>query len=84
MEYLVGIIVALVAGLLYYKGKSEKSAADASLAETRGKDSELEKQQGKVEEEISEIDRAIADIREERKKRRDSKTKEERASEWEN
>ncbi len=83
MEYIVGLIIALAGGLLYYKSRADKASSDAALAETRGRDRELADQQREVERSISEMDAAIADIREERKKRREAQTDEERAREWE-
>jgi len=67
MEIIIGIIVALFGGLLFFKKKADKSAVEAKLAETKGRDKELEMTQDELEASIKEIDNNLDRINEERK-----------------
>lgn len=82
MEYVVGLIAALVAGLLYYRGQAIKSKIDSSLAENRGRDKELVQQENEVKKAISEIDAQIEEIKKQRKEIRQELTEQERADKW--
>lgn len=56
MEIIIGIIMALVGGLFFYKKKADKAAVDGKLAKTKGQDQELELKQEDLERMIAEID----------------------------
>ncbi len=68
MEYLIGIIVALLGGLLFYKKKADKNAVDSKLAETKGRDAELQVSQEEVAEAIKELDKGIKQMAKEKAK----------------
>ena len=70
MEIIAGIIVALLGGLFFFKKKADKAAVDSKLAETRGRDQELEISENELEAAIAEIDENLTKIKEERDKRR--------------
>lgn len=53
---LLGVLFLILAGLFYYKDKAEAKAAEAELAEMRGRDAELKKQQDEIKSEITEIE----------------------------
>ena len=87
MEYLIGIIVALVGGIFYYANKSDKALADKCIAETKGRDRELAERQAEVEQAIKDLDDGIQKMNEERKaqaNKYESKTLKERADEARN
>lgn len=66
MEYLLGIIGLLIGGLFYFKSKSDKASSDAKIAETKGKDQQLEATQEEVEAAIAELDKGIKKVQEQR------------------
>lgn len=70
MEYIIGLILALVGGLLFYKRKSEKAEIDSKLSETKGKDSILKENQADVEKAISDLDAGIEKMKAEREAQR--------------
>ena len=85
MEYILGLIIALIGGVVYFKNKAEDNAVKSELAETMGRDKELREQQEDVEAAISEIDKGIAKVKEDRARRRSEakkETMEERADRW--
>lgn len=69
MEYLIGIILALLGGLIFYKKKADNNAVDVKLAKTKGRDAELQVSQEEVESAIREIDSRIEEIKKEKKER---------------
>ena len=82
MEYLIGLIAALIGGIFFYKKKADKNAIDAKLAETKGKDSALIDEAKEVRLAIEEIDKNLKKIKEEReveRKKRKYMTLKERA-----
>jgi len=85
MEYIVGLLIAAVGAAFYYKNKSDKAGVNAILAETRGKDSELAKDQKEVEDSIKDLDDGINKLKKERvekRKEREGLTRAQRADEW--
>ena len=85
MEYIIGLLVALIGAVFFFKNKADKAKLDALLSETRGRDKELQEQQKDVENAIDEIDAGIKKLKQDRKKERDArakKSREERAEEW--
>jgi len=85
MEYVIGIVVALLAGLFYYKNKATTFAEEAVLADTRGQDKQLKKKQEEIDKEIKKLDAGIEALKAERKRRRDearNKSDIERADDW--
>lgn len=70
MEYIIGLILALVGGLLFYKNKSEKSETDSKLGETRGRDKELAITQKDVQDAIKSIDGGIEKMHQDREAQR--------------
>lgn len=69
MEYIIGILVALLGGVIYFKKKASDAAVDAKLARTKGKDEELEVTAEELARQIVEIDKNIEKARKERKER---------------
>lgn len=84
MEYIIGLIVALFAGLLFFEKKSKDNAAKAKLAEAKGQDKELAIQQEEVIKAIEDLDAGVDKLEEERKaeaEKRKNMTLKERADE---
>lgn len=75
MEYIIGVILALLGGLFFYKKKADKAAVDSKLAEAKGKDSILEGEQFDLKEEIKKIDERLELIRKEREASNKENTK---------
>lgn len=67
MEYIIGLILALVGFGYYQYNKRNEAETNVKLAETKGKDSILVQDQLNVEKEISNIDEGIAKLNEQRK-----------------
>jgi len=87
MEYLVGLLVLALGAIFYYKNKFDKAHLDTLLKDTSTKDAQLKKDQKEVDQSILEMQKRIRDLRAERAKRRKeavSKTREERAKDWNN
>ena len=85
MEYLLGIIAVLGGGVFYLWRQLQQSKADASLAETKGKDSILERDQKEIDEQIEKLDEGIKKMNEDRKKRQEEEKNlslAERAKRW--
>lgn len=72
----LGLISALVGLVIYFKGKADNAKTDSILGETRGRDSELKKQQDGLEKQIHDIDESI------KHPKSDKSSKNERASKW--
>jgi len=70
MEIIIGIIVALFGGLIFYKKKADKSAVDAKLGETKGKDAVLEEAAAELKAQIAEIDNNLEKIRKDKEAER--------------
>lgn len=68
MEYLIGIIVALFAGVLYFKGKADKAAAGSRIIQTKSRDRELAERQTEVEQAIKDLDDGIRKMNEQKAK----------------
>lgn len=84
MEYLIGIIVALLGGVFFYRNKAKNNRVDAILAETKGTDRELAEQESLVIQAIKDIDDGIRKEKEKRKAQADKRknmTLKERADE---
>lgn len=71
MELVIGLIVALFGGLVFFKKKADKAAVDSKLAETRGRDAALREQQEELEAAIRTLDEGIATM----KKKREAETR---------
>lgn len=67
MEYLVGIIVALLGGLFYFKNKADQAGANERIAEIKGRDRELAERQADVEQAIKDLDDGIRKMNEKKK-----------------
>lgn len=81
---IIGLIVALFAGLMFYKNKSDKAKADAKIAETKGRDAALKESQDEINAAIDTLDKGIAKMKAEqeaeaRKRAEDNMTLKERA-----
>ncbi len=77
MEYLIGVLVALLGGIFYYKKKADDAIVDSKLAETKGKDEVLKQRQEELKSAIKEIDDNIKKMNENReveKKKNDNLT----------
>lgn len=84
MEYLIGIIVALIGGVFYFKGKADKADAGSRISLTKGRDIELADQQSIVEQAILDLEEGIKALDEKRKHQKKvhkTKTLKERAEE---
>jgi hypothetical protein len=84
MEYIIAVIGALIGGVFFFKGKAEKNAAKAMMAETKAKDAELEKKGKVYDEMIGIVDDTIKQAalkKEEDKKKRKYMTLAERRAE---
>jgi len=82
MEYLIGLLVAALGGVFYFKKKADEAVVEAKLAETKGRDAELKKRQEDVRVAISEIDDSLKKIKAKREADRvklDNMTLKERA-----
>lgn len=84
MDYLIGIILALVGGLLYFKGKADKAAAGSKIANTKGRDQELSERQEEIEKAIQELDAGIKKMKENKEKQHKYRSLKERAEEAKN
>lgn len=87
MEYLVGTLVALLGGLLFYRNKAKNSDVEAKLANTKGQDQVLKIREEEIEEAIKSIDEGISKMKADKlaeKQRRDNLTLKERAEEAKN
>ncbi len=85
MDYLLGIIVALVGAVFYFKKQSDKNKADAIIGETKGQDKVLKENQDKAQRTVDEANSSIKEITQEREKQRkeyEAKTRSERADDW--
>jgi phage shock protein A len=82
MEYVVGLIVMLVGGLLYTMSLLRQKTIESSLAENKGRDKELVDQQLKVENSISKIDKQIEEIKKQKEEIKAELTDQERAEKW--
>jgi hypothetical protein len=87
MEYVVGLVVLVLGGLLYSSNrKNQRLAVDNKLSEVKGKDSVLSKESLKVKNEIDKIDHRLEELKLEReaeleRERLDSMSLAERAKE---
>jgi predicted nucleic acid-binding Zn-ribbon protein len=84
MELLVGLVVTLLGGLVFFKRKADKAEVDAKLAEVRGRDAALKEQQEELEAAIRTLDNGIEAMKktrelEARKRAEDNLTLKERA-----
>lgn len=70
MEYIIGLVLALLGGLLFYKNKSDKASTDAKLGETRGRDKELAINQKDIQNAIDGLDAGIEKMKAEREAQR--------------
>lgn len=70
MEFIVGILVALLGAVFYFKKKAGDASVEAKLARTRGQDKELELTAEELKRQIDEIDDGIEQARKEREERR--------------
>jgi len=68
MEMLIGLLIAALGGLFYFKNRADKAEINSKLAETKGKDSELKKEELRLKDAIAEIDNNIAKAKEDRDK----------------
>lgn len=68
MEYLIMLVVGALGFGFYQLKKRNEAEVNSKLAETKGKDSMLVRDQVKVQNEIKAIDTRLAEITEERKK----------------
>lgn len=66
MEYLLGLLVAVLGGLFYFKNKSDKAESEVRLGETKIKDAKLETEQVNVQEQVKAIDEGIERMKQER------------------
>lgn len=84
MEYLIMLVVGALSFGFYQFKKRNEAEVDSKLAETKGKDSILSRDQNEIEQEVNKIDERLKLITEERKKQlqaEDNKTLEEKALE---
>jgi len=87
MEYIIGIIFALVGGLLFYRNKAKKAQVDAKLAKTKGRDAHLKIVQDEVRQAIDDLDQGIAKMKEKRDSEKESNknlSDKQRADRWNN
>ena len=73
MEYIVGLLLAALGGVFYFKGKADKAAVDAKLANLKGRDTELKKKEEELNEMINIVDeglKLVEEKKEEAKKKR--------------
>jgi small-conductance mechanosensitive channel len=63
MQYIIGIIVALVGVIVYQMNKRKSAEVDAILANTKGQDKQLEVKETEIKEEISVIDARLEEIK---------------------
>lgn len=63
MEYLIGLLIAAIGGLLFFKNKADKATADAKLAEVKGRDKELQITQKELQDFINQVDTNIAKMK---------------------
>jgi hypothetical protein len=83
VEYVIGVIVALIGGLLFYRNKAKEAEVDSKLAETKGRDRELKVVHNEINQAIKDIDRGIDKIKQEQKNKNNKQlTPEERAERW--
>lgn len=66
MEYLIGLLVALLGGVFYFKTKADNAAIESKLAHTKGRDKELEMTENELKAAIEEIDKNVDKIVKER------------------
>jgi flagellar basal body-associated protein FliL len=67
MNYVVAVIVAVFGGLAwFFKSKSDQKSVDATLAETKGKDAQLQAEQLTLQDAVKEIDTNLAKAKAER------------------
>lgn len=71
MEYIIGIIVALLGGVFYFKKKADNKAVEAKLAHTKGRDKELSDAAADLKKQIAELDAGIERARKEREARKE-------------
>jgi septal ring factor EnvC (AmiA/AmiB activator) len=84
MEYVVLLVLGLLAAVFGYKRKADKAEANSKIAETKGRDKELELTQKEIENYINEIDSNISKMKakqeaEARKRSEDNMSLKERA-----
>jgi cell division protein FtsB len=56
LKSLLGVFFLLLAAVFYFKNKADQKAGEAEIAELKGKDSELKKQQDAVKSEIDKVE----------------------------
>lgn len=66
MEYLIALLGILGGLVVYFFKKSQTASSDAKIAETKGRDKELEASQEEIEAAIAELDKGIAKVKAER------------------
>ena len=71
MEFLIGIVVLLFGGLVFYKRKADQSETTARLGEIKGQDKQLEIRQDEVEEAVKAIDSGIEQMKLEQRLKRE-------------
>lgn len=82
---LIPFALAIGGGLLalFFKGKSDKATAEASIAEVKVADAPLAIKQDEVHDQIKEIDKGIAQMKAEREKMRNEYiTDQQKADSW--
>ena len=70
MEYLIAIIGLLVGAVAFFKNKADKSAAAEKVAETKGRDKELQVQQEDIEVAKEALNAGIEKLKAEREAQR--------------
>lgn len=66
MQYLIGIVLSLIGLYLYQSSKRKDAEANSLIANTKGQDSQLEKQEIDIKNQISEIDERLKAIKKQR------------------
>lgn len=81
----VGAVVAVILGViaLYFKGQADKSGTEAVVAKTEGEDAPLAQQQADNQVKLSQINKDIQDLKDEKKRLRDQYlTDQQEADKW--
>lgn len=83
MEYLIGLLIAALGGILYFKNKAFNARIESKFGRTQGREDILAKQQEAYRRQREEIEAGIAKAKDELAKRRVEKlTDQERADKW--
>jgi hypothetical protein len=83
MDYVVGLLIAALGAIFYFKSKADRAKIDAIVGRTEGREDILKQKQDAYKKQVEEINKNIEKAKDElAKKRAEKLSEEERAKKW--